>query len=57
MVLAERLWLLFLEIIREVGETLEIDVTGLIEKMIWHKKTENMIYKLLAPGEQFNKAA
>lgn len=57
MVLAERLWLLFLEIIREIGETLEIDVTDLIEKMIWHKETENLICKLLSPGEQFNKAA
>ena len=57
MVLAERLWFLFLEIIREVGETLEIDVTDLIEKMIWYKKTENIIYKLLSPDEQFDKVA
>lgn len=57
MVLAERLWLLFLEIIRAVGETLEIDVTDLIEKMIWHKETEKIIYKLLSPDEQFNKAS
>ena len=56
-VLAERLWLLFLEIIRAVGETLEIDVTDLIEKMIWHKETENLIYKLLEPDVHFNKAA
>ena len=58
MVLAERLWLIFLEIVKEIGEILEIDVTELIEKMIWCEKTENLISQFLLinkpPG---NKAA
>ena len=57
MVLAERLWLLFLEIVRQVGEVFDIDVNELIKKMIWHKETENIIYKLLVPDDTFNKAA
>lgn len=57
MVLAERLWLIFLEIVRQVGEVFDIDVNELIEKMIWHKETENSIYKLLVPDDTFNKAA
>lgn len=57
MVLAERLWLLFLEIVKELGEVLDIDVTELIEKMIWHKETENIIYKMLAPDDTVSKAA
>ena len=57
MVLAERLWLLFLAIVKEVGETLDIDVAELIEKMIWFKKTENLINKLLIINDKCNKAA
>ena len=29
----------------------------LIEKMIWHKETENFICKVLSPYETFNKAS
>ena len=57
MVLAERLWLLFLEIVKELGEILEIDVTELISKMIWYKETEDLIYKLLILNKEVNKAA
>lgn len=57
MVLAERLWLLFLEIVKELGKVLDMDVTELIEKMIWHKETENFIYKVLSPYETLNKAS
>ena len=57
MVLAERLWIIFLAIAKELGEVLDMDVTELIEKMIWHKETECVIYKMLAPNETLNKAA
>jgi len=57
MVLAERLWLLFLAIVKEIGETLDIDVTELIEKMIWFKETENLINKMLTNNDKWNKAA
>ena len=57
MVLAERLWLLFLEIVKEIGEILEIDVTELIEKIIWCEKTENLISQFLMLNSPSNKAA
>jgi hypothetical protein len=57
MVLAERLWLLFLAIVKEIGETLDIDVTELLEKMIWVKETENLINKMLINNDKCNKAA
>jgi hypothetical protein len=57
MVLAERLWLLFLEIVKEIGEILEIDVTELIEKIIWCEKTENLISQFLMLNSPGNKAA
>lgn len=57
MVLAERLWLLFLEIVKEIAEILEIDITELIEKMIWCEKTENLINQFLMMNSSGNKAA
>jgi len=57
MVLAERLWLLFLAIVKEIGELLDIDVTELIEKMIWYKETETLINKMLITNDKCNKAA
>lgn len=56
-VLAERLWLLFLAIVKEIGDVLDIDVTELIEKMIWVEEAENLINKLLITNDKCNKAA
>jgi hypothetical protein len=56
-VLAERLWLLFLAIVKEIGETLDIDVSELIEKMIWCKETEDLINRFLIINDKCNKAA
>src|SRR5208283_3836857 len=55
MVLAERLWLLFLAIVKEIGDVLDIDVTELIEKMIWVEGVENLINKLLITEVKCNK--
>ena len=56
-VLAERLWLLFLAIVKEIGDVLDIDVTELIKKMIWVEEAENLINKLLITNDKCNKAA
>jgi predicted nucleic acid-binding Zn finger protein len=47
--LDKRLWGLFLELLNEICELLEMDVEDLFEKTLTNPKTEKLVAKMLAP--------